>query len=191
MTESAVTLWLQVLIFLGVVVNIGYAAIKRKWEAQDLTRAAQEVKRVAEEEAEKVKEALLVHNTQLQAEVKLLAVETRHREEMARQREDTAAAQRAMLVLELSKNTALTRDVGQDARHAYKEANSVNLKIAEVRQEAVSERQHDQQTAAHIKATTDNMHDMAQQFIVQQGPGGERGMPGEPEPEPGKDAKQP
>jgi len=111
----------------------------------------------------------------------LLAVETRHREEISRQREETAASQRAMLVLELAKNTALTRDAGQDARHAYKEANDTNAKIADLNQAAVVERQHDQQTAAHIKATTDNMHDMAQQFIVQQGPGGPRPDPAEPE----------
>jgi len=179
MPESTATLWLQVLIFLGVVANIAYAWLKRKWEIQDLDRRAKDARRAAEVEAEKVKDALVVHNTQLEAELKLLAAETRHREEMAMQRGETAAAQRAMLVLELQKNTALTKDAAQQAKQAYVESNSLNEKIAETNLRAVAERQQDQQTAEHIKETTDNLHSLATQYMVQQAPGGERALPTE------------
>ena len=180
--DNAWSLWVQVAILLGVIVNMLYSVLKRKWESEDINRRAKDVEREVSRKAEEIKEALAVRNARLEADLKIVQIEVRHREDMAAQRDETAAAHRAMLALKLAENTDATKEVGAQAQVAYTEANAANAKIAEVNQRAVIERQQDQRTAEHIKATTDNMHDMAQQFIVQQGPGGPRPDPAEPEP---------
>ena len=186
MIDNAWSLWVQVAILLGVVLNMLYAVIKRKWESEDISRRAKDVEREVSRKAEEIKEALAIRNARLEADLKIVQIETRHREDMAAQREDIAVRERALMVLRMAENTAITKDVGEQAQTAYKEANALNAKMAGLEERAVAERRQDQQTAQHIKTTTDNMHDMAQQFIVQQAPGGERALPEEPAVEQGK-----
>jgi len=178
--DNAWSLWVQVAILLGVVVNMAYAVLKRKWESEDISRRADDVEREVSRKAEEIKEALAIRNARLEADLKIVQIETRHREDMAAQREDIAVRERALMVLRLAENTAVTKEAGEQAKSAYTEANSMNAKIAGLEERAVAERRQDQQTAAHIMATTDNMHDMAQQYMVQQGPGGVRAAATEP-----------
>jgi len=180
--DNAWSLWVQIAILLGVVVNMLYAVLKRKWEGEDIARRAKDVEREVSRKAEEIKEALAIRNARLEADLKIVQIEVRHRDELAAQRDATAATHRAMLELKLAENTAVTKEAGAQAQIAYTEANAANAKIAEVNQRAVIERQRDQRTTEHIKTTTDNMHDMAQQFIVQQGPGGPRPDVEAPEP---------
>ncbi len=173
------SVFVQVAILVGVALNIGYAVLKHRWEVQDLNRRAAAVEREVDRKAEEVKVALELRNARLVADLEQMQIETRHRDELARQREEIAVRERALLVLRLAENTAVAKEASADAKSAYKEANSVNAKIAETNQRAVTERQEDKRTAEHIRDTTDNLHDMAQQYIVQQAPGGERALPEE------------
>ncbi len=177
MIDNSWSFWVQVAIFLGLVVNTGYGILKRKWEVQDLDRRAEALEAEVDAKAEEVKTELALRNAHLEADLATVKLEARHRDELANQRAEIAMAHRELLVVKMSENTALVKEATEQAKIAYTEANSVNNKIAGIGQQAVADHQQNHQTTEHIKVTTDNLHNMAQQYAIQQAPGGERALP--------------
>ncbi|HXI15036.1 MAG TPA: hypothetical protein VNM48_01605 [Chloroflexota bacterium] len=154
MIDNAWSLWVQVAILLGVLLNMGYAIIKRQWESQDMDRRAKALEREVDAKAEEVKQALALRNARLEADLEKVQVEVRHRDEIA-------VLDRALLARRVAESTAATKAAGRASAEAMEVANNVNEKIVSLHQTQVAltaqqgrDRTKDQTDVEELKDTT-------------------------------------
>lgn len=169
MSPEQVTLLAQLLTLGGVAISIGWGTLQHHWTesankaalalsqkqrdadavtiGQDRRDAADKLESdrillAAEldqrrlQSAKDVQDALELRATEIRANLELQANDIRsHQEELLRRME--------LITSSLRDNTVLTKDAVETAKAAYHEANSVNLKIAQLNQVAIENQQAD------------------------------------------------